>query len=83
MQQFAAYIDQLTAGTQDMQPPFPLHAEKYTYRVDPFDAMTLNIYRDRYERIIPIYRPRRCVQRLPDFPEMQDALIQINHADSG
>jgi hypothetical protein len=64
-----------------MQPPFPLSAEKYTYRVYPFDAMKLNIYRDKYERIIPRNRPARCVQRLADFPELQDAIVQINQDD--
>ena len=41
--------------------------QKNIYRVDPFDAMALNIYRDRYERVIPRDRPTRCVQRLADF----------------
>lgn len=66
-----------------MQPPFPVRAEKYTYRVDPFDAMSLNIYRDRYERVIPEERPRRCVTRLEDDPEMQDALREINRGQPG
>ena len=70
-----------TAG--DLQLPFPFRAEKYTYRVDPFDAMRLNINRDRYERVIPKERPARCVQRLEDFPELQDAMVQINREDSG
>ncbi len=68
--------------TQDIQPLFPLSAEKYTYRVDPFDAMSLNIYRDKYERVILRDRPERCVQRLSDFPELQDAMVQINRDDS-
>ncbi|CZR55545.1 uncharacterized protein PAC_05433 [Phialocephala subalpina] len=82
IQQFVEYVQQLAETAQDIQPPFPLSAEKYTYRVDPFDAMTLNIYRDKYERIIPRDRPARCVQRLADFPELQDALVQINRDDS-
>jgi hypothetical protein len=44
--------------------------------------MLLNIYRDKYERIIPKDRPARCVQRLEDFPELQDAIVQANRADS-
>lgn len=63
-------------------PPFPFSAEKYTYRVDPFDAMAPNIYRDKYERVIPRERPARCVQRLADFPEVQDAMVQINREGS-
>jgi hypothetical protein len=81
IQQFIRYVQQL-AETQDLQPPFPLHAEKYTYRVDPFDAMALNIYRDKYERILPKERPARCVQRLADFPELQDAIVQVNRDNS-
>lgn len=82
IQQFVEYVQQLVETAQDIQPPFPLSAVKYTYRVDPFDAMTLTIYRDKYERIIPRDRPARCVQRLADFPELQDALVQINRDDS-
>jgi hypothetical protein len=81
IQQFIEYVQQL-AETQDLQPSFLLQAEKYTYRVDPFDAMALNIYRDEYERIIPKERPARCVQRLADFPELQDAIVQINRDNS-
>jgi hypothetical protein len=81
IQQFIKYEEQL-AETHDLQPPFPLRAEKYTYRVDPFDAMSLNIYRDKYERIIPKERPARCVQGLADFPELQDAIVQINRDNS-
>jgi hypothetical protein len=44
--------------------------------------MSLNIYRDKYERVIPRDRPARCVQRLADFPELQDALVEINRDDS-
>jgi hypothetical protein len=75
-------VQQLAETALDMQPPFPFSAEKYIYRVDPFDAMTLNIYRDKYERRIPRDRPARCIQRLADFPELQDALVQINRDDS-
>jgi hypothetical protein len=81
IQQFVDYVQQLAETAQNIQIPFPLSAEKYTYRVDPFDAMTLNIYRDKYERIIPKDRPARCVQRLADFPELQDALVHINRDD--
>lgn len=45
--------------------------------------MALGIYRDKYERVIPRDRPTRCVQRLADFPELQDAVVQINRGDSG
>jgi hypothetical protein len=81
IQQFVDYVQQLTETAQDIQLPFPISAEKYTYRVDPFDAMALNIYRDKYERIIPKDRPARCVQRLADFPELQDALVHVNRDD--
>ncbi|TVY13463.1 hypothetical protein LARI1_G009151 [Lachnellula arida] len=85
IQQFVEYVQRLVEVPEDTQaqPPFPFSAEKYTYRVDPFDAMALGIYRDRYERIIPRDRPARCVQRLADFPELQDAMVQINRDDSG
>ncbi|TVY25111.1 hypothetical protein LHYA1_G005966 [Lachnellula hyalina] len=79
IKKFAEYV-QASEDTQEAL--FPFSAEKYTYRVDPFDAMALNIYRDRYERVIPRDRPTRCVQRLADFPELQDALVQINRDGS-
>jgi hypothetical protein len=82
MQQFAEYVEHLSGTAPDMEPPFPFRAEKYTFRVDPFDAMTLNIYRDKYERVIPRDRPMRCVQRLEDFPDLQDALAKINRGES-
>jgi hypothetical protein len=44
--------------------------------------MALNIYRDRYERVIPRERPVRCVQRLEDFPDMQDVLAKVNRGES-
>jgi len=82
MQTFINYVEQLLVGVRDLQPPFPLSAEKYTLRVGPFDSMSLNIYRDKYERITPKERPERCVQRLEDFPELQDAIVRVNCADS-
>ncbi|TVY33026.1 hypothetical protein LOCC1_G008402 [Lachnellula occidentalis] len=85
IEQFIAYVQRFAEASEDthIQPPFPFSAEKYTYRVDPFDAMALNIYRDRYERVIQRDRPARCVQRLADFPELQDAVVQINRDGSG
>ncbi|TVY51699.1 hypothetical protein LCER1_G007130 [Lachnellula cervina] len=85
IQQFVEYVQRLAEVPEDAQPqpPFPFSAEKYTYRVDPFDAMALGIYRDKYERVIPRDRPTRCVQRLADFPELGDAVVQINRGDSG
>lgn len=75
-------MQQLAETAQDIQRSFPLSAEKYTYRVDAFDAMALNIYREKYERIISKDRPARCVQRLADFPELQDAVANINRNSS-
>lgn len=66
----------------DMQSPFPLHTEKYAYRVDPFEAMTLNIYRDRYEQIVSSDRPARRIQRLADFPEFAGPLPWVYHGDT-
>ena len=84
IKQFVEYVQQ-RAETHDLAEvpsSFPLHAKKYTYRVDPFDSISLNIYRDKYERIIAKERPTRCVQRLADFPELQDAIVTINRDDS-
>jgi hypothetical protein len=84
IKQFVEYVQQ-RAETHDLAEvpsPFPLHAKKYTYRVDPFDSISLNIYRDKYERIIAKEQPTRCVQRLADFPELQDAIVPINRDDS-
>ncbi|WEW60914.1 hypothetical protein PRK78_006402 [Emydomyces testavorans] len=47
-------------------------AEKYARRVDPYDAMALHIYRDRYERKIPEVRPHSCVRWLEDDPLLLD-----------
>jgi hypothetical protein len=79
--QFSEYVKQLAGFTDGIRPPFPFHAERYAYRVDPFDAMALNIFCDKYERIIPRNRPARCVQRLADFPELGDALAQVNNGE--
>jgi len=49
-------------------------AEKYTRRIDPYDAMSLHIYRDKYERKIPPTRPARCVFRGDDDPGYAEAL---------
>ena len=49
-------------------------AEEYARRVDPCDAIRLNIYRDKYERKIPEKRPRRCVVRGGDIPGYKDAM---------
>lgn len=49
-------------------------AEQYARRIDPYDSMGLNIYRDRYERKIPEIRPVRCVVRGEDMPGYKEAL---------
>lgn len=43
IQKFVDYVQQLAETAQNIQIPFPLSAEKYTYRVDPFDAMTQHL----------------------------------------
>lgn len=51
---------------------FPIRAEKYARRIDEYESMSLNIYRNRYERIISDNPPARCVVRGDDFPELMD-----------
>ncbi|PGH07921.1 hypothetical protein AJ79_06129 [Helicocarpus griseus UAMH5409] len=55
-------------------------AEKYARRIDLYDAIVhLNIYRDKYERIIPSQRPRRCVFWAEDvMPDYARALANLN-----
>ncbi|KAL9073784.1 MAG: hypothetical protein Q9157_004609 [Trypethelium eluteriae] len=55
-------------------------SEKYARRIDPYDALSLNIYRDKYAAKIPEQRPRRCVTRLEDDPEMMDAIEELNQS---
>jgi hypothetical protein len=53
------------------------HAEESTRRVDPYDAMSLNIYRNTYERRIPEVRPIQCIGRGEDIPGYEDALKEL------
>ncbi|RFU30809.1 hypothetical protein B7463_g5549, partial [Scytalidium lignicola] len=82
--QFSKYVKQFADSPDgaNIPTPFPFQAEKYAYRVDPFDSMSLNIFRNKYERIIPQDRQARCVQRLADFPDLADVLVQINNQES-
>lgn len=49
-------------------------AEKYARRIDPYDSMSLNIYRDKYEWKIPEFRPPQCVVHGEDMPGYKEAL---------
>lgn len=53
------------------------HAENYAKRIDPYDAMGLHVYRDRYERKIPETRPVRCVGRAEDIPGYEQSLKDL------
>ncbi|EFE29231.1 uncharacterized protein ARB_03914 [Trichophyton benhamiae CBS 112371] len=57
------------------QPPGGIRfkAEEYARRVDDNYAMDINIYRDRYERIIP-KRRARCIIRGEDLPGHAQAM---------
>ena len=83
IQQFATAIlgmtDQSQNGdqAQDLSESLRFKAEKYARRVHPYDAMSLHIYRDRYERKIPDTRPVECVVRGEDMPEVMDALADL------
>lgn len=70
--QVDAYITFLQGG---QQPPGGIRfkAEEYARRVDENYAMDMNIYRDRYERIIP-QRRARCVIRGEDLPGYAQAM---------
>ncbi|KAI1905597.1 hypothetical protein LOZ39_006816 [Ophidiomyces ophidiicola] len=70
--QVHAYIRFLQGG---QQPPGGIRfkAEEYARRVDENYAMDMNIYRDRYERIIP-QRRARCVIRGEDLPGYAQAM---------
>lgn len=48
-------------------------AERSARRIDPYDAMGWNIYRDRYERKIGGVRHVSCVRRMEDEPGLKDA----------
>jgi hypothetical protein len=52
-------------------------AEEYARHIDPYDAMNLHIYSDRYGRLIPIQRPGRCVIRGEDIPGYAEALKDL------
>ncbi|KAF2749455.1 hypothetical protein M011DRAFT_475549 [Sporormia fimetaria CBS 119925] len=41
-------------------------------RIDPYDAMSLNVYRDKYERKISDQRPQRCVRRVEDMEDPEE-----------
>ncbi|EZF09700.1 hypothetical protein H112_08985 [Trichophyton rubrum D6] len=70
--QVQAYISFLQGGPQ---PPCGIRfkAEEYARRVDKNYAMDMNIYRDRYERIIP-KRRARCIIRGEDLPGHAQAM---------
>ncbi|EGE79985.1 hypothetical protein BDDG_02926 [Blastomyces dermatitidis ATCC 18188] len=70
--QVHAYIRFLQGG---QQPPGGIRfkAEEYARCVDENYAMDMNIYRDRYERIIP-QRRARCVIRGEDLPGYAQAM---------
>lgn len=53
------------------------HAEKYARRIDPYDAMHLHIYRDKYERKKPEMRPVRCIGRGEDMPGYEQSLKDL------
>lgn len=53
-------------------------AEKWARRLDPYDAMSQNIYRNRYERKLPDHKPIRCVRRAEDDPGWLEALENFN-----
>ena len=38
----------------------------------------MHIFRDRYERKLPQFRPRNCVRNPEDYPEDED-LVKIIH----
>lgn len=62
---------------QDVSQKLRFKAEKYARRVDPYDAMSFHIYRNRYERKVPKIRPVQCVVRGEDIPGYTEALQDL------
>ena len=77
VQQYANFM--LSDPSQDQDTSQGLHfkAEKYARRVDPYDTMSLHIYRNRYERKIPKIRPVQCVVRGEDIPGYAEAMQDL------
>ncbi|KAK2767733.1 hypothetical protein FQN54_003891 [Arachnomyces sp. PD_36] len=67
----------LLEGIEPESGEIRFHAEKYARRIDPYDAMHLHIYRDRYEREIPEVIPVRCVGRGEDMPGYEESLKDL------
>lgn len=79
MEQFAAFarLGGESADGGSALVPFPLNADKYASRVDSFDTMKLNIYRNKYERKVRDESPKQCVSRLSDDPMMIYAMKEL------
>ena len=53
-------------------------SERYARRIDPYDALPRNIYREKYAARLPKHNPHGCVQRMEDDPWLMDQLEFIN-----
>ncbi len=81
IQQYANFMlsDPSSSKDRDLSQGLRFKAEKWAYRVDPYDAMDLHIYRNRWERIIPEERPRQsCIVRGEDEPGLAEAYADLD-----
>ena len=78
LDKLCAFLQAPAAPAEDGPPsPLPLAPEKWSRRVNPWDALeSLHIFRDRYERRRGD-RPRQHLVALEDDPHAQDLLRWI------
>jgi hypothetical protein len=60
-----------------VEAPFPWKGEHWERRVDPYESLRLNIFRDLYERKPP-ERRRRDVFRIEDFPNIMESSQRLD-----
>ncbi|KAF2803398.1 uncharacterized protein BDZ99DRAFT_526751 [Mytilinidion resinicola] len=64
-------------GVEIILPPLPFQNERYSRRLDEWDALDQNIFRDMHERRWDAPPPQRCVRSGEDVPELQDAIQKL------
>ncbi|KAF2493089.1 hypothetical protein BU16DRAFT_466381 [Lophium mytilinum] len=66
-------------GVETMLPPLPFQNERYSRRLDEWEALGQHIFRDMYERRWDAPPPQRCVRSGEDVPELQDAVQKLRN----
>ncbi|KAI9830713.1 MAG: hypothetical protein M1819_005377 [Sarea resinae] len=77
IQDFVNFLSSKSSSDDKPYEQIRFRAEKYALRIDSHEAMSRNIYRNKYERRIPANPPRRCVYHGSDFPELADAMADF------